>query len=120
MSNAMQPSTIRHDIATALIAIEKEMRGLGMWETHPPAPACLMSEIPFCHDTLEFRQWLQWIFIPRFRAVLEGNHPLPSASAIAPIAEEALLLVDGDTGALLAQVLLIDRLIGARAANPAS
>lgn len=116
----MQHQIIRHDIAVALIAIESEMRGLGIWEVHPPAPACLMSEIPFCHDTLEFRQWLQWVFIPRFRAVLEGDHPLPGASAIAPIAEDALLLVDGDTGALLAQVQLIDQLIGTHAASLAS
>lgn len=87
------------------------MRLAELWEAHPPSPERLMSDIPFCHDTLAFSQWLQWIFIPRLRAILEGSHSLPQACAIAPIAEDALALISSDTSTLLLHLQRIDYLI---------
>ncbi|MFZ5756393.1 MAG: YqcC family protein [Pseudomonadota bacterium] len=105
---------LRIELLSVLVSIEQELRRLDAWEGIPPAPERLASEVPFCHDTLEFTQWLQWIFIPRLRAVLEGGHALPSACAIAPIAEDALTLIDGETGPLFDHLLRIDRLITER------
>ncbi|MNC69043.1 hypothetical protein D3C75_1196970 [compost metagenome] len=42
---------------------------------------------PFCVDTLDFDQWLQWIFLPRMKLILEQNQPLPNASGILAMAE---------------------------------
>lgn len=69
------------------IDIEKEMRSLRQWEGGVPESEALASEVPFCYDTLMFNQWLQWIFLPRIRAVVEGEAPLPEKSEIAPMAE---------------------------------
>lgn len=69
------------------IDIEEEMRTLRQWEGGVPGTEALSSELPFCFDTLMFNQWLQWIFLPRIRAVVEGEAPLPEKSEIAPMAE---------------------------------
>ena len=78
--------TVSHSIE----AIRDEMKRLSLWEASPPSQTALSSKQPFCIDTLEFTQWLQWILIPRLEAILKTNIPLPDSSAIHPYAEEAL------------------------------
>lgn len=104
-------TALRADIRVLLFTLERELKQLEAWEAHPPALERLASEIPFCHDTLEFTQWVQWIFLPRFHAVLDGDHPLPTASAIVPVAEDAMARLEGNTDALLDAFRDIDRLI---------
>ena len=106
---------LRAEITVALVAIERELRRLDAWESAMPSPERLASEVPFAHDTLEFTQWVQWIFLPRFRAVLEGGHPLPTSCAITPVAEDAMEKIAGDTEALLDAIREIDRLVTSRA-----
>lgn len=74
-------------IADQLLLIERELRALGMWKEVPPSDEALSSREPFCVDTLDFDQWLQWIFLPRMKAILERDLPLPSASGILAMAE---------------------------------
>ncbi|MCP4286943.1 MAG: YqcC family protein [Gammaproteobacteria bacterium] len=76
-----------HQIYILSVDIEKEMRALGQWEGGVPEVESLSSQLPFCYDTLMFNQWLQWIFLPRIKAVVEGESPLPEKSEIAPMAE---------------------------------
>lgn len=86
------PSTFAqlHVHADLLLSIEQSMRDAGFWHDQPPAPAAMASRTPFCADTLAFSEWLQFVFIPRMRSLIEDNADLPGASAIAPLAEEAL------------------------------
>lgn len=98
-------------IADQLLSIERELRLLGWWKEVPPSDADLSSREPFCVDTLDFDQWLQWIFLPRMKTLIEQDLTLPNASGIlemaqmvyASRAQEARNLMD-----LLAQ---FDRLI---------
>ncbi|MEZ5511380.1 MAG: YqcC family protein [Gammaproteobacteria bacterium] len=69
--------------------MEDSMRAISLWEGVSPPATAFASELPFCVDTLRFSQWLQWVFIARFRALLEGNLPLPVNCNIATMAEEA-------------------------------
>ena len=46
------------------------------------------STQPFAIDTLEFYQWLQFIFLPTMYQLLEDGQDLPTECAIAPMAEE--------------------------------
>ena len=48
--------------------------------------------------------------------MLEGGHALPTACAIAPIAEDALAELPGDTWALLASLREVDRLVTSQGA----
>ena len=73
-------------IRALLVEIRGELRRLDLWEPAPPSPQQLSSTAPFCFDTLEFPQWLQWIFLPRTQAVLDAGGSPPAASNIAPMA----------------------------------
>jgi len=95
-------------LAELLADLKTELIRLDLWEPVPPSPAAMASPLPFCADTLGFTQWLQWVFIPRTHAVLEGAAPLPARSGIRPMAEEALAGCGWDTGPLLGLLGAID------------
>ncbi|KAA1173745.1 YqcC family protein [Marinobacter salinexigens] len=75
-------------VADSLLRIEIELRRLDVWESEAPPEEAFQSTQPFCIDTLEFTQWLQFVFVERMKILIEGGHPLPSVSGIAPMAEE--------------------------------
>ncbi len=70
-----------------LYELEEELRQLGWWNPQAPSVQALQSQQPFCVDTLDLAQWLQWIFIPRMHSILAGDHPLPTQCAIHEMAE---------------------------------
>ncbi|MED7669173.1 YqcC family protein [Pseudomonas moraviensis subsp. stanleyae] len=74
-------------IADHLLLIERELRALGWWDEVQPSDYALSSVEPFSVDTLDFEQWLQWIFLPRMKMILEQDLPLPNASGIQEMAE---------------------------------
>lgn len=76
------------DIADQLLLIERELRVQGWWDSVAPDPQALSSQQPFCVDTLAFEQWLQWIFLPRMKHMLESATALPNVSGIQPMAEQ--------------------------------
>jgi len=98
-----QSQAVTHSIK----AIRDEMERLSLWEASPPSQDALSSQQPFCIDTLEFTQWLQWILIPRLEAILKTNIPLPDSSSIHPYAEEALNRCS-DSTQLIAHIKQLD------------
>ena len=74
-------------LAEQLLVIERELRVLGVWASSPPDAQALASQEPFCVDTLSFEQWLQWIFLPRMKIILERGEALPAVSGILAMAE---------------------------------
>lgn len=94
-------------VSQSIEAIRCEMKRLSLWESSPPSHEALSSQQPFCIDTLEFAQWIQWILIPRLEAILKTNIPLPDSSAIHPYAEEALKR-RSDSAQLIAQIKQLD------------
>lgn len=74
-------------LAEQLLLIERELRVLGWWAAEPPSAEALASQEPFCVDSLTFEQWLQWIFLPRMKQLLEAGAELPSVSGIQAMAE---------------------------------
>ncbi|PCM46225.1 YqcC family protein [Marinobacter sp. ANT_B65] len=75
-------------IADCLLGVEMELRRLGLWESERPDEDAFRSTEPFCLDTLAFSQWMQFVFLERMKLIIENDHPLPSVSGIAPMAEE--------------------------------
>lgn len=69
-------------VGVLLVELENELRALGWWESQAPAAQALQSQQPFCVDTLELSQWLQWIFIPRMQSIVLTQQPLPKQCAI--------------------------------------
>jgi len=75
-------------MAALLIDLEAALRKTGQWQSAAPSAEALASTQPFCVDTLDFCQWLQFIFIPRIQFMLEQKIDLPAVSGIAAMAEE--------------------------------
>jgi len=98
-------------VAHCLLAIEMELRELGCWQDDQLDAAAYASELPFCHDTMEFPQWLQFVFIRRMQMLLESASPLPTSCAIVPYAEEYFQPVTEKTLNLLAHLAEIDKLL---------
>ncbi|WP_217475108.1 YqcC family protein [Stutzerimonas stutzeri] len=75
------------DLADQLLLIERELRVHALWDSFPPDACALASQEPFCVDTLSFEQWLQWVFLPRMKTILEEDEALPAVSGILAMAE---------------------------------
>ncbi|RMJ02126.1 hypothetical protein DOQ08_02922 [Marinobacter litoralis] len=91
-------------VADSLLQIEVELRSIGVWQEQPLPPEAFESTQPFCLDTMNFTQWLQFVFVERMKLLLEAGQPLPSVSGIAPMAEE-YFRGRSESGAKLIQAL---------------
>lgn len=100
------------DVADQLLLIERELRSLGWWDDEAPSAEALASQTPFCVDTLAFEQWLQWIFLPRMKVIIENDLELPHASGIRAMAEEVYRERQTEASRLLDALGAFDRLIG--------
>ena len=74
-------------IIDALNQLEVGLRDLGLWSDERPTAEALASTLPFCYDTLELEQWLQFVFLGRMREILEQGDRLPDSCAIYPYIE---------------------------------
>jgi uncharacterized protein YqcC (DUF446 family) len=106
---------VRYDqrISTLLWDIEAEMRESGLWREHPPDEDALASTAPFAIDRLAFPEWLQWLFLPRMRAVLERGQPLAERCQILPAAEVYFSEFSRPCSRLLELLAELDRLMPA-------
>ena len=98
-------------VAEILIDIEKELRELRLWEFKSPSEEALLSTQPFAIDTLNFPQWLQFIFIPRLYFMVEQRLPLPDVSGVKPMAEEYFVVLNLNSENLIAHLDRIDNLL---------
>ena len=98
-----QPLNNKHLLSTPLALNEKrqyllalldEIKALmikqGYWQLERPSDQALASQAPFAVDTLSFPQWLQFIFLDRFKEIILSQQPLPTSMSIAPVACETL------------------------------
>ena len=72
--------------ARLLTELEEALRAAELWSLTQPSAEALASQQPFACDTLALEQWLQFIFIPRLRAMLEANAAVPPMQLL-PMAE---------------------------------
>lgn len=99
-----------HALADALLMLESELRSLGLWSSVSPEAADLRSAAPFYVDTLDFEQWLQWVFIPRMVAIVNQQDSLQADCNIRPMAEEAFRHLGRRQLGLLSAIGEVDRL----------
>ncbi len=101
-----------HELLERLQALEAEMRALDLWSTVPPSAEAMASTMPFMYDTLEFHQWLQWVFVPRLNALIDAHSPLPGNCNTHALGEhEFARLAPLDCSRLLASLQQIDRVL---------
>jgi uncharacterized protein YqcC (DUF446 family) len=74
-------------LQSLLMDLEAELRVAGLWAEQSPPEFAFASEEPFCIDTMEFAEWLQFVFLARLQFLIEQQQELPSRCGIAPYAE---------------------------------
>jgi uncharacterized protein YqcC (DUF446 family) len=105
----------RHQtLRTQLQQIEAEMKRLGLWRHLPPPPDAFDNDTPFHADSMDFDNWLQWVLIARFHALLDAEASLPTRCAIAPMAEQVWQEGSGERRHLLALLADFDALFEAQ------
>lgn len=74
-------------LISLLDELEHALKAALLWRDEMPTAQALASQAPFGCDLLAFEEWLQFIFLPRFRTLLETGQPLPSAMSVLPMAQ---------------------------------
>ena len=110
----MQPLSVeRAEIAAAMIDLEAALRQLGLWQEHAPPSEALTSTQPFAVDTLDFHQWLQFMFLPVLRTVITQDLIMPAVCSVLPMAEETLKDNPLPVSELLVTLATLDALVTA-------
>jgi uncharacterized protein YqcC (DUF446 family) len=99
------------NLEKCLMSVEKELRELHLWEFESPPADALASTSPFAIDTLNFPQWLQFIFLARLELMVQENLPLPSSCSVAPMAEQYFNVLNLNSATLIAYLKNIDELL---------
>ncbi len=76
------------EVKGLLLAVAQELNALALWQQESPSAEALASTLPFCMDTLEFHQWLQFVLLARLQQMLQQQQPLPTQIAVYPMATE--------------------------------
>ncbi len=97
-----------HAVRQQLAQVEHVLREQQLWQQQSPDEAAYASTQPFCMDTLEPAEWLQWVLIPRLHHMLDAQAPLPTNFAVAPYYEMALDASHPARGPLLTVLLELD------------
>ncbi len=99
------------NIANLIQELESMLIEAGLWDEIPPDANALASTEPFCVDTLNFNQWLQFVFIVRMQLIVGHQLPLPDKSNIATMAEYYFKNEVLDTKNIIQVLIKFDQLI---------
>jgi len=69
-------------VASQTDRIEAEMRRVGLWQETPLPDEAYEFEKAFGMDTMTFTQWLQFVFVPRVRELVDSEGEFPSSSQV--------------------------------------
>lgn len=58
------------------------MKRIGLWQNQPLPPEAYDFRAAFGMDTMAYSQWLQFIFIPRVRGIVDEGGEFPSESNV--------------------------------------
>jgi uncharacterized protein YqcC (DUF446 family) len=102
-------------VERALQSLQQAMSSMGHWSDIDMSIEALSSQQPFCLDTMNFSQWLQFVFIPNMQALIDANQVLPSLArgqGIEPMAIEFYKKTTADQGIIVLIRQLDDLLQG--------
>ena len=74
-----------------LQSLQQAMVVHDVWSSEDVSAAALLGQQPFCADTMNFSQWLQFVLIPRMSILIETQQALPQlikGQGIEPMATE--------------------------------
>jgi uncharacterized protein YqcC (DUF446 family) len=97
-------------VATQLDAIEAEMKRIGYWQDTPLDPEQYDFRAAFAGDTMAFPQWLQFIFIPNVRRIVNTRGTFPPSSQVGAYAVREFDTYGEETYPLTSLLSEFDRL----------
>ncbi len=99
----------KNHVADLLLHLEKALREQGLWAAQPPSLEQMSSSEPFACDVMSLQAWLQWIFLPRMKVIIESEVELPRGCNISAYAEETLAKLDCETQTLMRLLQAMDK-----------
>lgn len=95
-------------MAELLMDLECTLRNMNLWRSQRPSEEAFASDQPFCVDTMDFTDWLQFVFIEKMGVIIEDELPLPRNCGLAPMAEEVFRQAEHSPRTLIRQLEEID------------
>ncbi|MBA34314.1 MAG: pseudouridine synthase [Oleispira sp.] len=105
--------TQHKQVELALQALQKELMKADHWSEYQISAEALASQQPFCLDTMNFSQWLQFVFIPNMQSLIEKQQVLPSLKkdqGLGPMAIEFYTKIEVER-TILVTISQIDELL---------
>lgn len=105
--------TNNEQVAAVLQSLQQAMQHSGDWSDSAIHPDALNSQQPFCLDTMNFSQWLQFVFIVKIQVIINAGEELPrliKGQGIGPMASEFYNRTETDR-AILSLVRQLDCLL---------
>ncbi len=91
--------------------LEHALREQQLWTAESPSAEALMSQEPFAVDAMDFNEWLQWLFIPRLKMMIDNQMPLPKGANISAMGEVFCQVKCISSGRILAVLNEIDQVM---------
>lgn len=66
--------------------LEGELRLQLLWSSEKPSQEAMNDNSPFSCEAMSFENWVQFIFIPKMKDLIDRSQSLPTNIAIAPMA----------------------------------
>ena len=98
------------ELADHLLTLQAALHQADLWESPQPSEQQLASTQPFAVDTMAFEQWLRYVFIARFKSMIEARQTMPSNCNIAPMVESSFsTLSSSDQSSIQSALEAIDQ-----------
>jgi len=100
-------------LGRVLASLQQTMHGAGYWSDIAMSAEALSNQQPFCIDTMNFNQWLQYVFIPRMQSLIDAEQALPSfvkGQGLEPMASEFYKQTQADK-AIIVLIRQVDELM---------
>lgn len=76
------PASLYTQAATQIAEIEAEMNRIGYWCAEPLPESAYDFHMAFAMDTMAFVQWLQFVFVPRVKSIIQQRGEFPASSQV--------------------------------------
>ncbi len=105
--------TQHKQVESTLQILQQALMEAGHWSESGISDEALASQQPFCLDTMNFSQWLQFVFIPNIQTLINKQQALPCLvkdQGLEPMASEFYIKTEADR-TVLAVICQIDELL---------
>lgn len=107
--------TQHEQVELVLRSLQQALIQAGHWSELGISAEALASQQPFCLDTMNFSQWLQFVFIPNIQSLINEQQTLPcfiKGQGLEPMASEFYTQKEADR-IILEVICQIDELLQA-------